>query len=465
VTATAWRQDYRSWGGVVSDARHLVLRPANPEAAARALAEGGDGAADGAPTPLPALAWGCGRSYGDVALNPGGRLLDCRGLDRFVSFDRETGILTCEAGVQLADIFAVACRPEADGSGWFLPVTPGTRFVTVGGAIANDVHGKNHHRAGTFGRHLLSFELARSDGTRMNCSPTENGPMFAATIGGLGLTGVVLRATLRLRRVEGMALEAEDIRFGSLDEFFALAAESDAEWEYTAAWIDCLAGGEGLGRGIFSRARHAAGVGSPPPEREPRLGVPATPPWALVTGLSVRAFNNLYWRRMGPRRARVRRIADYAPVLYPLDSVGRWNRLYGPGGFYQFQCVVPPRDGPAVTTALLQAITAAGEGSMLSVLKVFGDLPSPGLLSFPMPGVTLALDFANRGEGTRRLLARLEAIVSEAGGRLYPAKDSLMSSQTFQRGYPRLSEFLPLMDPGLSSAFARRVGLRNGNRS
>lgn len=458
MTEAMSRDDYGSWGRTIA-ARHEVLRPAGIREAVAALRAGEAEASS------PALAYGCGRSYGDVALNPGGRLVDCRSLDRFVAFDRATGLLTCEAGVRLADILDVACRPEGSGGGgWFLPVSPGTRFITIGGAIANDVHGKNHHQAGTFGRHVHSLELVRSDGARVVCGPRENAALFAATIGGLGLTGVVLRATLQLRRVEGLAVEAEDIRFGALTDFFALAAESDRDWEYTAAWVDCLARGDGLGRGIYSRARHVAGVAARPPDVTPRLSVPAALPIGLVNRRSVRGFNAAYWRRLG-RGGRRLRVGSYEPVLYPLDAIGGWNRLYGKRGFYQFQCVVPTQVARAAIAEMLRGVSASGEGSMLAVLKLFGDLPSPGLLSFPMPGVTLALDFPNRGADTARLLARLEAIAVETGGRLYPAKDSMMSAEAFSRGYPRLGEFLPLTDPGLSSAFARRVGIRDGVRS
>jgi FAD/FMN-containing dehydrogenase len=441
------RDDYRSWGGVVA-AGHLVLRPEGPEEAAHALAEG-EGAA---------IPFGCGRSYGDVALNPGGHLIDCRSLDCFVDFDRSTGLLTCEAGVTLAEVLATVCRPEAGGGGWFLPVSPGTRFVTIGGAIANDVHGKNHHRAGSFGCHVVSLELARSDGTRRICSPAENGDLFAATIGGLGLTGLILRTTIRMRRVLGLALESEHIRFGSLDEFFDLASESDAAWEYTAAWVDCLASGADLGRGIFSRARHVPGRGIAPPARKPAVAVPFALPFSLVGHCSVQTFNALYWRRLGPRR-RIRRVEGHGPVLYPLDALGRWNRLYGAAGFYQFQAVIPTdqaRDGAA---ALIRLIASEGDGSMLTVVKVMGDIASPGMLSFPMRGVTVALDLPHRGDATARLLAGLEAIAMDAGGRIYPAKDGSMSAESFRRGYPRLREFLPYRDPRLSSAFARRVGI------
>jgi FAD/FMN-containing dehydrogenase len=448
------RSDYRSWGGTIAG-EHLVFRPRAAEEACAALA--------GAP-PGSTLPYGNGRSYGDVGLNPGGRLIDCRGLDRFIDFDRQTGILTCEAGVRLADILAALCRPDPDGSGWFLPVSPGTRFVTLGGAIANDVHGKNHHREGCFGRHVLQIELARGDGSVIACSPAAQPELFAATVGGLGLTGLILRARLQLRRVAGTAVEAEDIRTDALSDFFALAADSDADWEYTAAWIDCLASGGALGRGIFSRARHKPGIGAAPPAPEPRLAVPLELPLSPLNPLTLRAFNTAYFHKLG-RRGRRARVGSYEPVLYPLDRLGGWNRLYGRRGFFQFQCVVPIGVAQDATAELLARIAVAKEGSMLAVLKTFGDLPSPGLLSFPMPGATLALDFPDRGMATRRLLAELEKVVIDAGGRLYPAKDAVMSIDAFRRGYPGRDAFLPHVDPAMSSGFARRVGLDCASRA
>ena len=444
----AWRDDYRSWGGTLK-ARHLVGRPRDREEAGQDLAAFGD---------RPALGFGCGRSYGDVALNPDGGLIDCRAMDRFLTFDRSTGVLSCEAGVRFADILAVICRPEADGSGWMLPVTPGTRFVTVAGAIANDVHGKNHHAAGTFGRHVLGFELLRGDGGCLACSPTENPELFGATIGGLGLTGLISRATVQMLRVPGLAVTAEDIRFDALADFFALAEESDSAWDYTAAWIDCLATGANLGRGIYSRARHAPGSGTAPPARSPRLTMPIQPPLSVATPLSVRAFNAMYWRKLGSK-GRSTRVQSYESVFYPLDAIGGWNKVYGTKGFFQFQSVVPHASAPEATAEMLRVIAASGQGSMLSVLKRFGDLPSPGLLSFPMPGVTLALDFPNRGVETHRLIERLEQIVVEAGGRIYPAKDGLMSERAFSTGYANRDAFVRHIDPRFSSAFARRVGL------
>jgi len=444
----SWRSDYRSWGGA-QVAEHRVERPASRDAAAAALAT------KRATTALP---FGCGRSYGDVALNPRGTLIDSRGLDRFIGFDRRTGILRCEAGMTIAEIISLLARPRPGETRWFLPVMPGTRFVTIGGAIANDVHGKNHHRLGTFGRHVLAMEIARTDGTRQICSPTENSGLYAATIGGLGLTGLILSATLQLRQVSGTALDAEEVRFGNLDEFFALSAQSDAAWEYTAAWIDCRAPGPRLGRGIFSRANHADGIDAPAPPRAPRIGVPVTPPFSLVNGAGVRCFNALYWRKpLARRRAHAAR--GCGPVLFPLDAVGSWNRLYGPRGFHQLQCVVPAPAMRSGVAEMVKMVAASGEGSAFAVLKTFGDVPSPGLLSFPMPGATLTLDFPDRGATTQQLLGRLAALAGDAGGRLYPAKDSIMTAEAFTRGFPRADEFRPFIDPGLSSALARRVGL------
>jgi FAD/FMN-containing dehydrogenase len=431
--------DYRSWGGGKAGACK-VARP-------RTLAEAR--AALGTRNGMRALAYGCGRSYGDVALNPGGMLIDCRGLDHFIDFDRETGVVTCEAGVRLADILAVLCQPGSDAGGWFLPVSPGTRFVTVGGAIANDVHGKNHHRFGTFGRHVLGFDLARSDGSQCQCSRARETELFAATIGGLGLTGLIMHARLQLRRVAGTAVEIEEIRFEELAEFFALSAESDPGWEYTAAWLDCL---RPSGRGILMRARHLPGMAAVPPP------LPFELPFSPLNGLTLRLFNAFYFRKSGWRR-KTRRTESYETALYPLDGIGSWNRLYGRRGFFQFQGVVPIAEAPAAIGALLREIVRSGEGSMLGVLKVFGDAVSPGLLSFPIAGTTLALDFPDRGASTRSLLERLEHIVVDAGGRIYPAKDSVMSAISFHRGYAHAARFCAQIDPGLSSAFARRVGL------
>ena len=394
----------------------------------------------------PGLAYGNGRSYGDVCLNPNGRLWRTRGLDRFIAFDPATGVVHCEAGVLLSELTAVTL-PQ----GWFLAVTPGTQFVTVGGAIANDVHGKNHHLTGTFGRHVRRFCLARTDGSLLDCSPAENAGLYAATIGGLGLTGVIVDAELQLRRVPGPWVDVETLAFENLDAFFTLSEQSQTE--YTVAWIDCAARGSALGRGIFLRGTHAADQ-RPAAPKAPRR-VPFTPPISLINGLSLRAFNFTYYRLNAARQGRSQQ--HYLPYFYPLDHVLEWNRIYGPRGFYQYQSVVPPAHARDATRAMLEAIGSSGTGSFLAVLKVFGDVPSPGLLSFPMPGTTLALDFPNLGARTQALFTRLDAIVREAGGRIYAAKDARQPRDLFTQGYARLDEFRSYRDPGIDSAMARRL--------
>lgn len=395
----------------------------------------------------PLLAYGQGRSYGDSCLNQDGSLLLARGLDRFTHFDVATGVLGCEAGVTLGEILEV-CVPQ----GWFLPVTPGTRFATVGGAIANDVHGKNHHRAGSFGDHVRAFELQRSDGSHRQLRPGD--PLFGATVGGLGLTGVIPWAELQLQRVAGPWMQVESLRFDRLDDFFALSAESADSHEYTVAWVDCLAKGDALGRGHFLRANHAA-PGASGKRPGDGLAMPVTPPVSLVNGLTLRPFNTLYYHR---QRARLRgSIQHYAPYFYPLDGIRDWNRMYGPNGFLQHQCVLPPAQARDAVRALLAEIARSGQGSFLAVLKEFGNRPAPGLMSFARPGTTLALDFPRSGPDAFALLDRLDAIVADAGGALYPAKDARMSPATFRRGQPNLESFLPYIDPAFSSSFWRRV--------
>ena len=408
---------------------------------------------DGFPdiTPLQsALPYGNGRSYGDSCLNIGEALLQTRGLDRFISFDSQTGLLACEAGTLLADILELSIP-----AGWFVPVTPGTRYVTVGGAIANDVHGKNHHHAGTFAQCVHRFDLLRSDGGRLSCSSSENPEWFAATVGGLGLTGLITSAEIQLRRIPGPYMDVETIRFANVDEFFTLCADSDRDFEYTVAWIDCSSSGKQLGRGLLQRANHATAPSGMRPVPQRRLSMPLTPPFSLVNQLTLRLFNSLYYHRQ--RGERVRRHEHYESFFYPLDGIAHWNRLYGPRGFYQYQCVVPRAAGPEPVSALLNTIARSGQGSFLAVLKVFGGRDSPGLLSFPCEGATLALDFPNSGERLEKLFRELDAIVQGAGGRLYPAKDGRMPGTLFRSGYPRWREFARFIDPRISSSFWRRV--------
>lgn len=402
------------------------------------------------------LPYGNGRSYGDSCLLEGGLLLDARGLDRFIAFDPAVGLLRCEAGVMLAAILE-----RVVPQGWFLPVTPGTRYITVGGAIANDVHGKNHHRAGTWGCHVQRFELLRSTGERLVCSADQNPDWFKATIGGLGLTGVILWAEIALKRISNPYIDGETIRFRNLEQFFELAADSDRDYEYTVAWLDCLARGRSLGRGLFTRGNHAAALCRQRPKAPGRrLSFPVELPFSLVNSTTLRLFNSLYYHKQFSRYQRA--ISHYEPFFYPLDGIRAWNRLYGPKGFLQYQCVVPPKDSHKVTEEILNRIAASRTGSFLAVLKVFGHHSSPGMLSFPRLGVTLALDFPNRGEPTIQLLDRLDDIVGAANGAVYPAKDARMSSLIFRKGFPAWERFTAYVDPGFSSNFWRRVMEKSG---
>jgi FAD/FMN-containing dehydrogenase len=407
------------------------------------------------------LPGGLARSYGDSCLNEGGTLLTTGRLDHLIDFDRETGVLRCEAGVSLAAILELAVP-----AGWFLPVVPGTALVTVGGAIANDVHGKNHHAAGSFGRHVRSLELLRSDGARLACSPTENAALFRATVGGLGLTGLVTWAELQLRAILSAAFDVETIRMENLAHFFELSREPGSDpnqeepgsdpSEYSVAWIDALAKGGDIGRGVFMRANHAAegaGVGAAGPKA--RLAVPFDFPAAALNRHSVGLFNALYRARASSQWRKSRE--PYGKYLFPLDGIARWNRMYGKPGFLQHQSVVPRGHAPAKLTEMLTAIAQSGDASFLTVLKVFGDQPRAGLLSFARPGVTLALDLPMRGEETLELLDRLDAMVRDAGGAIYPAKDARMSPETFRASFPNLAEFEPHVDPAFSSSFWRRV--------
>lgn len=369
------------------------------------------------------------------------------GLDRFIAFDPETGRLACEAGVLLRDIQQLAVP-----HGWMLPVSPGTQVVTVGGAIANDVHGKNHHVAGSFGDHVLRLSLLRTNGELIECGPGVRPDWFAATVGGIGLTGVILTAEIQLRRVPGPWLATETVPYGDLGEFFVLAAESEPAWEYTVSWIDCLSGA--TGRGLFMRGNHVADEARAVPARRARR-VPVTPPVSLVNKLTLHALNTAYYR-LGKWRARASTV-HYEPFFYPLDNLHEWNRIYGPAGFYQYQCVIPGDDGRPAVEAMLREIARGGNGSFLAVLKTFGNRTSAGMLGFPRPGVTLALDFPNAGAGTERLFERLDAIVAEAGGRIYLAKDARMPRQLFESGYERHREFIAYRDPGISSDMSRRL--------
>jgi FAD/FMN-containing dehydrogenase len=399
----------------------------------------------------PVLPYGYGRSYGDSCLNEGGVLLDASHLNRFIAFDEAQGIMRCEAGVSLAEVLDIIVP-----RGWFIPVSPGTKFVSVGGAIANDVHGKNHHRAGTFGCHVTQFELLRSNGERLICSPRENAELFGATIGGLGLTGLILWAEFRLKPIVSPLIAMQRVQFASLEEFNALSAEADQRYEYTVSWVDILVGGSALCRGLFMGGNFDATPSKlTTHSKKIPLFVPFDLPTFTLNPLTVKAFNELYYHAQFVKR--VEKVVHYEPFFYPLDAIHHWNRLYGRRGFLQYQFVVPFEHGYDAMRDILARIRRSGEGSFLTVLKQFGNIQSPGMLSFPRPGLTLALDFAFGGQKTLHLLDDLDSIVRASGGAVYPAKDARMSGENFRAFFPRWQEFEQYVDPHFSSSFWRRV--------
>lgn len=398
----------------------------------------------------PVLAFGKGRSYGDTCLNDGGILIDTANLSRILDFDVNHGVLRCESGVTLSTILNLIIP-----HGWFLPVVPGTKQVTVGGAIAHDIHGKNHHRVGTFGCHVPRFELLRSTGERIICSDSENSELYRATIAGMGLTGLILWAEIRLKRLPGPRIGFERTPFNRVQEFFSIAESSDRDWEYTVAWLDSGQRGNKMGRGIFTRGNFVEEeVPSHETQTRPQRRWPVTPPSFLLNSLSIRTMNRIYYRLQSLQTRKG--FMDFEPFFFPLDAIANWNRIYGRRGFFQYQCVVPPGEREAIEEILARTLRARSPAT-LAVLKSFGDTPRPGMMSFPRRGFTLALDFPNRGRETLDLLDSLDEITMQANGAVYPAKDARMSAKTFQTYFPQWQEFARFVDPKFSSGFWRRV--------
>lgn len=444
MSDVTWTQQPRrlAWGRIAAGP-HRVARP-------RFADQLPDLFEQGAADPNGLIIVGAGRSYDISALNPGGSLIDATGLDNLIAFDPATGILRADAGLTLDQLLAVTVP-----RGWFTATTPGTRFVTLGGAVANDVHGKNHHRAGTFGRSVRRIGLIRSDRGGLELAPDLEPDLFAATIGGLGMTGAIAWVEIQLSAIASSDMLQEAVPFGDLDGFFDLAADSAGSFEHTAAWIDCTASGKAIGRGVFQRGNWASDGPLEAHGGGPKLTLPVTPPISPLNPLTLKAFNTAYGALQGSKKG-LRRV-PYAPALYPLDAVGGWNKFYGPNGFRQYQFVVPTPVAKMAVREALSQIVRAGEGSFLAVLKTFGDKASPGLISFPMGGATLALDFPNRGRKTLDLFDRLDAVVDAAGGRLYPAKDGRIPTAMFHRGYPASRQWIEHHDPAMASGFWRRV--------
>jgi len=408
------------------------------------------------------VARGNGRAYGDAGMGRDTTLL-AGTLNRMRGFDPQTGLLTVEGGVLLSDIIATFVP-----RGYFPYVVPGTKHVTIGGMIASDVHGKNHHRDGGFGAFVRSLRLVLPSGETVTCSPEENAELFAATIGGMGLTGVIAEATMALRPIETSFITQKTTVAPNLAAALAALDAAD-DVTYSVAWIDCLAGGASLGRSLVYAGEHATRsdvkiardkTDMLVPAKSARLSVPLDLPGWTLNKASVLAFNEVYFRR-GAAPDRQDAIVHYNPYFFPLDGVDRWNRIYGRRGFLQHQCVVPPENAHAVLSEILERFARSGKASFLAVLKKLG--AGSGLLSFPMPGYTLALDVHVRDD-IFPLLEEIDSLVVRAGGRLYLAKDARQSRATFQAGYPALEQFRQVRrsigaDRHIASRLSDRLGI------
>lgn len=402
--------------------------------------------------PKPIIARGLGRSYGDSSLAD--HVVEMTGINRFVNFDPSSGLLTCDAGVSLSEILEIFVP-----RGWFLPVSPGTRFVTVGGAIASDVHGKNHHVDGTFCQHVTRIGMVLGNGEQVDASPNEKADLYYATCGGMGLTGIIINATFRLKPILSSQIIETTIRTPDLESVLSAFEESQAA-TYSVAWIDCLAKGKELGRSLLMLGEHDTRGGLVVAE-EKGWSIPFDMPTQLLNKATVHAFNSLYYNRV--RHQRQTRSVHYAPFFYPLDSMANWNRLYGKPGFVQYQFVLPKQAGPSGLRIILEQIAASGRGSFLAVLKVFGQ-GNKNLLSFPMEGYTLALDFKAE-PAVFDLLDRLDKLILRFGGRLYLAKDARMSEKIFKASYPNWQRFEELRSRyhalgKFSSRQSQRLGLQ-----
>lgn len=416
------------------------------------------------PTTATVIARGQGRSYGDASLNENGRVILSERLNRLLQFDSSSGKLRTEAGVTLQAVLDVTVP-----RGWFLPVTPGTQYASLGGCVAADVHGKNHHHSGAFGEHVQDLAVILADGSRTICAPDRNRELFWATVGGMGLTGIIGEVTLQLIPIESAHMRVEHRGAPDLDTGFKLLDGSDFDDQYTVAWIDCLARGRALGRSVVMRGHHAVRAELPvaqrdrpyarKPQRQRRIPMDF-PAWAL-NPITIGAFNQLYYWSQGSKRAPF--LSNYEPYFYPLDTAADWNRLYGKAGFVQYQCALPMANAFDGIRQILEMLSASRRASFLAVLKCFG-AAGKGMLSFPIPGYTLALDLPVRDAGLFELLNRIDDIVVEQGGRVYLAKDARLAPETFRAMYPQYEAWLSVkrqVDPQnrFSSSLSRRLGI------
>jgi FAD/FMN-containing dehydrogenase len=447
LTVTGWGRYPRSTA--------QVWRPEKLSALSAALANASK----------PVLARGLGRAYGDAAINGGGSLIDLTRLNRMLAFDSQSGVLRCEAGVSFAELLQTFVP-----RGFFPPVTPGTKFVTLGGALAADIHGKNHHRDSSFSKHVVEFALMGPRGEIKRCSRQENSDLFWATLGGMGLTGVILEIEFKLKRIESAYLECESFALPSIDHVLETFAEHDQRYQFSVAWVDCAAGPRNLGRSIAMFANFAPAdrvrrfIGGHPliVEQRRRLNLPFDLPQFVLNPWTMRSFSALY--HLLHRRGERRRIVDLEQFFYPLDRLGNWNRLYGRRGFTQHQCVMPVAEGRDGLIETMEELRRSRIPASLAVLKRFGE--QQGMLSFPMPGYTLAMDFAVQ-TGLAELLNRLDRIVLKRGGRIYLAKDAFAQAELVHQMYPNLAQWRAIKlsaDPDriFSSQLSRRLNLDSG---
>jgi len=420
---TAWAKTrLTGWGRCLS-AEGEAARPERLREFTESVAQGGDSL----------IAYGAGRSYGDCALNSGGRHVMLGRLDRVLAFDRETGVIAVEPGVNFARLLR-----DFLPRGFMVPVTPGTGFATIGGAVANDVHGKNHELAGSLGQHVVELEITLASGESRVISPDVEPALFWATVGGIGLTGILTRIVFRMKRVGGSDVSVKKIRAPDLDNFLARLAEAQNA-PYTVGWIDTTAQKAALGRGILEIGEETSSSLMRPSAKA--RSIPVDFPGFVLNPLSIRAFNELYFRQV-PERGQERTM-HWGQFLYPLDAIEGWNRMYGKRGFHQFQCAVPHEDGAKAVQKLMEEISQAGSASFLAVLKRMGP-GSAGYLSFPMAGYTLALDFP-AGGAIAPLYRKLVKITKDFGGRVYLGKDSLLTAEEFQGMYPDLPAYLDVL--------------------
>lgn len=406
------------------------------------------------------LARGLGRSYGDASLNAEGITVLMQRLNRILAFDADTGILECEAGVSLKEIAEIFVP-----RGWFIGVTPGTKFVTIGGAIAFDVHGKNHHQDGSFGSFVMNFHLLTATGQTVHCSRTENSDLFWATLGGMGLTGVIISAQLQLISIPTAYINNHNFKAKNLDEAIAIFAEHEPNYRYSVAWIDCLARGNNLGRSIVMFGNHAEIKDLPTEKQKNCLQIPAKKrftvsfdlPSGLLNRYTMSIFNSLFYAKTLSKETKV--ITDYDSFFYPLDFLWDWNRMYGKKGFIQYQCVFPTEASREALTKVLTLCGDQGWGSFLAVLKRFGN--QEGLLSFPSKGYTLTLDMPVK-QGLWEFLDLLDQLVLDYGGRVYLAKDARLNGVNFRKMYPKFEQWLEIkkqIDPEnhFTSMMAKRL--------